>query len=43
MSESKIYNKSEFYYSLWKVRFQYTINCFADISTEEACTVLLGN
>ena len=43
MSESKIYNKSEFYYSLWKVRFQYTINYLADISTEEACTVLLGN
>jgi len=43
MNESKICNKSEFYYSLLKVRFQYTINCFADISTEEAPTVLLGN
>ena len=43
MNESQICNKSEFYYSLLKVRFQYTINCFADISTEEACTVLLGN
>ena len=29
--------------SLYKVSFQYTMNCFADISTEEACTVLLGN
>jgi len=43
MNESKICNKSEFYYSLLKVRFQYTINCFADISAKEAPTVLLGN
>ena len=42
MNESKICNKSEFYYSQ-KVRFQYMISCFADISTEGACTVLLGN
>ena len=43
MNESQICNKNKFYYSLWKVKFQYTINCFADISTEEASTVLLGN
>ena len=40
MKEAKVCSKSEFYYSL---SCQYTISCFADISTEEACTVLLGN
>ena len=43
MHEAKICNKSEIYYSLEKVSCQYTINCFANISTKEACTVLLGN
>ena len=42
MTESKICNKSVLLQSV-KGGFQYTINCFADISTEEACTVLLGN
>ena len=42
--EAKICNKSEIYYSsLEKVSCQYTINCFANISTKEACTVLLRN
>ena len=43
MNEAKLCNKSEFDYSLWKLSRQYTTDCFADISTEEASTVLLEN
>ena len=41
MNESKICKVS--FIAVCKTFGQYTINCFANISTEEACTMLLGN